>query len=306
MTARVHWHILGAGAMGCLWATALREAGHAVTLILRDGHTDCVQLQRDGVQHTVTVDSTTATGAGGITHLLVTTKATQTLDALAGVRHALLPGATVVLLQNGMGQQQAVADALPGCRLYAGLSTEGVWQRAPFAVVHAGRGLTRFGAWPPAPPQAAGLMQAFSGIDLAVQWEDDILPALWQKLAVNCAINPLAALYRCRNGELLDHGPHQQHLQRLCAEISQVLAACGIRLPGDEDCYAVAVRVATQTAANRSSMLQDVLAGRHTEIAMLNGFLLDTAARHGLDLPENRAVTAAVLDLVPHNHPHRT
>lgn len=290
-----HWHVLGAGAMGCLFAAALRDAGYPVTLLLREGHTARVTVECNGNLHHARVSSSTQATPASIHTLLVATKATQTLAALAAHQDALAAGAHVVLLQNGMGQHEAVAALLPHCHIHAGLSTEGAWLRAPFHTVHAGDGLTRIGLMhSPQPAQAATVMQALAGITLPLQWQDDIRPFLWQKLIINCAINGLTALHDCRNGELLDGGARERRLQGLCDEVWQLAQAEHIALPGRDTLFRQVRDVARDTAQNLSSTLQDIRAGRRTEIDALNGFAVSLAARHALPMPENLAILQAI------------
>lgn len=99
-------------------------------------------------------------------------------------------------------------------------------------------------------------------------WSTDILTRLWRKLALNCAINPLTVLYQCRNGELQ---AHQCEVATLCAELGELLECCG-QPDAALDLQHEVERVIQATAANYSSMYQDVAAGRRTEISYLLGY----------------------------------
>ncbi|HXH04441.1 MAG TPA: 2-dehydropantoate 2-reductase, partial [Candidatus Competibacteraceae bacterium] len=121
---------------------------------------------------------------------------------------------------------------------------------------------------------------------LRVQKDDDIKTRLWHKLAINCAINPLTALLGCRNGELLDLPGERRVLRIICEEAAQVMAAEGI-IGDAEELYARVCIIIEATADNYSSMLQDLRAGRSTEIDYLNGYLLRQGAAHGIPLPCN-------------------
>jgi 2-dehydropantoate 2-reductase len=127
----------------------------------------------------------------------------------------------------------------------------------------------------------------------AWQWDPDIDVAVAHKFAINCVINPLTAMKRCRNGELLQDGKAGAALAALCEEAEPALRALGL-WHGDTNLKSAAVNVCRQTAGNRSSMLQDVLAGRETELAYLTGELLRRAAKAGLALPENERLQAAL------------
>jgi 2-dehydropantoate 2-reductase len=111
---------------------------------------------------------------------------------------------------------------------------------------------------------------------------------MWGKLVINCAINPLTALLRLKNGELLERPPAREMMGVLAQETAQVAIAEQIRLPF-QDPIAAAEEVAQKTAANQSSMLQDVLRGAPTEIDAICGAVVKVAQKYNLPTPMNWA-----------------
>jgi len=296
MDKHVHWHVLGAGAMGCLWAAHLARAGHEVTLLLKPGHpasTNSVIVE-NGQSVQSSILRTAHTSTQPIRYLLVCTKATDAVAAVTRHHASLAEDACVVLLQNGMGQHQQLAAHFPGIRLYAALSTDGAWLKAPFHVVHAGHGLTRIGGYT-RDATATALLPALHALALPIEWTDDIMPALWLKLAINCAINGLTALHDCLNGELLDDGPRQHTMQQLCEEVATVMQASGITVTTGDSLYHAAVETAQKTAKNRSSTLQDIRTGRATEIPALNGYVVSAGERLGIATPANRDIVERIM-----------
>ena len=196
----------------------------------------------------------------------------------------LAPGAELILLQNGLGSQQAVSAHLPRARCLYASSTEGAFREADFRVVFAGKGQTWLGdeQGGPAPTWLADLHRA----EIPVQWSDDIPERLWRKLALNCAINPLTVLHQCRNGELAGH---PGEVAGLCDELGQLLHAAGYSAAARE-LQAEVERVISATAANFSSMYQDVAQGRRSEIAYLLGHACREGDRLHLALPRLRAL----------------
>ena len=292
------WHVLGTGSMACLWAASLAASGREVSLIARD-------RSRHAAYHGITLESAaggehfepvleTRESATPIAQLLVCTKAYDALQALGGIAHRLAPEAAVVLLQNGMGFHDEALSLVGGARLFCALSAEGAWCPAPFHVRHAGRGFTLLGRYPRGPlDEAEALARALPSRRLDIRPVDDIEHEMWRKLAVNCTINALTAVHGCPNGALLEPGVAGAEFAALCAETATVLDALGQReiaaqLP------ASAAEVARRTAANRSSMLQDVLARRRTEIDYINGFLCRRADAAGIPCPLNRALCARI------------
>ncbi len=280
------WHILGAGSLGTLWATRLARAGVPVRLILRDEArlasyqaAKGLTLIEQGVEHTYPVIGETPDSPEPIHRLLVACKAYDAQDAVAQLQHRLTPDAELILLQNGLGSQDAMAAQLPQVRCIFASSTEGAFRDGDWRVVFAGHGYTWLGdASHPTPPLWLDDLNAAS---IPHDWSTDILTRLWRKLALNCAINPLTVLYQCRNGELQ---AHHCEVATLCAELGELLECCG-QAAAAQDLLQEVERVIHATAANYSSMFQDVAAGRRTEISYLLGYACQAASRHQLSLP---------------------
>ncbi|MDF3934354.1 putative 2-dehydropantoate 2-reductase [Pseudomonas citronellolis] len=283
----MNWTILGAGSLGSLWAARLARAGLPVQLLLRDRQRLAayrarggLSLCEDGRESLYPIPAETAEHLNApIQRLLVACKAYDAEEAAASVAAHLAPGAEIILLQNGLGSQQAVATHLPRARCLYASSTEGAFRDGDFRVVFAGRGQTWIGdeRGGPAPAWLDDLARA----EIPAQWSTDILERLWRKLALNCAINPLTVLHNCRNGELAGHA---EEVAGLCDELGQLLHASGHdsaarELQGDVE------RVIAATAANYSSMYQDVAQGRRTEVAYLLGHACAQGHRLGLALP---------------------
>ncbi|MFV8818225.1 ketopantoate reductase family protein [Haliea sp. E17] len=289
MTAR-HWHILGAGAMGCLLAARLRAAGRPVTLLLRDPPASAngiVSVESATQRHDFDVHLGAAEQPGAIRHLLVATKAPQIVAALQQVAHRLQEDTQLVLAANGMGYIEAALAASGVNSLYCCTTTEGAYRIGALHIRHAGHGQTLFGhSGGGSPPD---WYQDWQATDLQCAWLDPIEPALWHKLAINCAINPLTAEHRCPNGALVEQPALRRQMLELCAEISAVSLAAGYPQTAAQ-IEADALEVARKTAHNRSSMLQDVLAGRATEIDFITGHLLQVARRRGVATPHNTAL----------------
>lgn len=292
------WHVLGTGSMACLWAAQLAASGHAVAMIARDqtrlAAYHGITLETAAGSERLDVRLETADAAAPIARLLVCTKAPDVLAALRSVRSRLAADAAVVLLQNGMGFHDEALGLCAGARLFCALTTEGAWCPAPFHVRHAGKGLTLLGRYPHGGLAEAGaLAQTLPSTRLAIRVVEDIESELWRKLAVNCTINALTALHGCPNGALLEPGEAGREFTALCAETATILAALG-RLALAAELRVAAGEVARRTAANRSSMLQDVQARRRTEIDYINGFLCRQAAAAGVPCPLNEALCERV------------
>jgi 2-dehydropantoate 2-reductase len=121
----------------------------------------------------------------------------------------------------------------------------------------------------------------------------DMRPIIWGKLVINAAINPVAALAGEPNGQVAERPSLRALAQAIAEEGEAVAKAEGVSLPYPSAAEAV-LETSRRTAANRCSMLQDLDAGRMTEIDYLNGAIIRAAERHNLSVPANRAITALI------------
>lgn len=281
--------VLGCGALGQLWLTALCKQGHEVQGWLRIPQPYCsVNLvEEDG---TIFNESLTANDPDVLARsdlLLVTLKAWQVSDAVKGLVASLSPTTPVLLLHNGMGTVEEL-KSLPN-PLLMGTTTHAA-RRDGNVIIHVASGITHIG---PARAQDGEFSYLADTLQMAlpdVAWHNTIRPALWRKLAVNCVINPLTALRDCKNGDLRDV---PEEIEKIAREVAAVIEREGHHISADE-LIAYVHQVIESTAENISSMLQDVRAMRHTECDYITGYLLRRARAHGIAVPEN----ARLFDLI--------
>lgn len=289
------WHILGAGSLGSLWATRLARSGQQVKLILRNEQRLEDYRQAGGLtliestqQSFWPLKAEVATEKTPIQRLVVACKAYDAEPAVRQLASRLAPTAELILLQNGMGSQQAISSLLPQRHCLFASTTEGAYRPKDFQVVHAGNGFTWLGSATDRPAPSWLPLLEKAGLD--VRWTPQILGKLWRKLAINCAINPLTVLHDCRNGELLEH---RDDVLALCNELTELLEACG-QTDAAIDLHSEVLRVITATAQNFSSMQQDVSHRRRTEIHFMLGYACHAAGMHGLTLPCLQQTTDAL------------
>lgn len=274
--------IIGAGALGLHFAARL--AAHGPVAVIARNRARAAVL-RSGVEvgaQRYLPEAFAPEDAPAADWVLVLVKAADTVDAARTAR-AMVPRG-VLSLQNGLtGDVLAAAcGAIPADQ---GITTEGAF-RDGARVVPSGAGETLL------PPGFEAVAAALLAAGFRARVEPDIAAARLAKLLVNVAINPLAALFRVPNGALLET-PYRRLLDVLVDEAWPVLRAAGLQLDADA-ARARVHAVATATAGNRASMLQDVLAGRRTEIDAITGTLLTMAAAQGAELPTHRAVFTLV------------
>ena len=281
--------VFGAGSLGSLVGGLLARE-HDVTLVGRQPHVDAVTgsgLTVTGAVEAAVRPAATVDGEGLAADLaVVTVKAFDT----AAAAEALATGEyrAVLSLQNGLGNEETLAGAL-ACPVLAGTATYGAMLERPGVVRCTGVGEVTLGVRKGGRSElAAEVGAAFDAAGLRTSVVEDMPRRLWSKLAVNAGINGVTALARVENGAVLA-GEANAVAREAAEETARVAGAAGVDLPADEAVAAVEA-VAEATAANTSSTLQDVEAGRRTEVDALNGAVVERGERHGVATPVNRTI----------------
>lgn len=301
------WSILGAGSIGALWAKSIEPRA---SFIFKDQAT-LAQFQQQacrlqnfrveddkGINYIRVHGECPSTITEPIDNLLICTKAQQTLPAIAQIEANINSETMIVLMQNGLGVYEMLSERFPNNNILSATTTHGAFKKDQFHVFHAGQGETWIGSL--SSNTSNTLLQNAADSLMSEKFPIVIDPTitlrLWKKLAINCAINPLTALYQCRNGELLENRESRHQLYKLCAEIDSVLQSLEIISKNDSVLTEVEA-VARKTANNFSSMYQDINHKRLSEIDYINGYLCAQAKKLDIDTPENLKVLQAIKNI---------
>jgi 2-dehydropantoate 2-reductase len=279
--------IAGAGAVGC-WLGARLTGRHDVTLLTRPRNAEAIA--RDGLHvtgRTRFADPLPCISepAGHFDAVVLTCKAYDTRRLGAAV--APLTDGFIGSLQNGLGNDAKLAAT--GRPVALGLTSHGIRMLGPGRIEHAGEGMTRVGPVAGDHATAHAFESLLGDAGLAPVYTEEMQGAIWQKAIINAGINPVGALTRRRNGELLADPVLWSRVHRLVEENYALSRAAGVALPVGDVAFQTE-EVLRRTAKNRCSMLQDVENGKRTEIEQINGHFVRLARRLGFPLPENEAV----------------
>jgi 2-dehydropantoate 2-reductase len=294
--------IVGPGALGCLLAAKLKSAGEEVWLVdYRPERLDLLNRQGiilktpNGLEAAVKVPVVEAERVEPVDLAILTVKAHQTRTAAPSLPLLLGPAGLALTLQNGLGNLEEMAQVVRPERLLGGASILGATKLKEGEVLLAGLGPTYVGPPPGSrvtPDQVEAVAALFRRAGMPCEVRSDIERVLWEKLLVNVGINPLTAILRIKNGGLPNLPPAWNLAVAAAVETQAVARASGINLNVDPE--ARLREVCTATAANRSSMLQDILAGRRTEIEALNAQVAARGASHGIPTPVNHTLTQLI------------
>ena len=284
--------ILGAGAMGCLYGAALHRAGAKVMFVdVNRPHIDAINAHgleletRAGTEFLPIPAYLPEAIAEAVDLVVVFTKTFHTDGALAGIAAAIEPRTWLLSLQNGLGNDKRLAAHASADRILVGSSSLPSDLVGPGRVRSHGEGGSKlYPAFGGDPAFAADICKLLTAGGLPSVLEPDIHGAIWSKAIFNATMNPLCALTRRTPGFLGAHAESRDLIRALVDEGVVVANASGIAIPAQpiHDLTRVSV---TDHANHEASMLQDVKAGRRTEVDAINGAIVEAARAAGVLAP---------------------
>ncbi len=264
--------ILGMGAIGPVVVAAL------------EGRVDLVKVDR--------TRSPLRDGEAPVDAAVVCVKTYGTEWAAQVARRILAPEGVIVTVQNGLGNVETLAAAVGPARVALGVIYVGA-EMVDGALKATGPGRVELGRpdHPKRREHLERLADAMQAGGMTVSVVDDPWPSVWRKLVVNAAMNATTALFGITNPELLHHPAARPIADDLARETARVATAAGVAIDPEA---APAMWHPVTSFVNRSSMLQDMAAGRPTEIDSINGAVVREGARYGVAAPANEAITILV------------
>jgi len=293
----------GAGALGCSLGGTLRAGGLDVWLVDRNAaHVEAIR--RDGLrmrtedgERTVAVNASTQFADAGVADVVVVlVKSAATGEAVAQAQPAIGPDTVVMSLQNGLGHEEILVEAVGRERVIAGKTYAGGVFLGPGHVIAGTRNketiigeldgsLTR---------RVRAIAAAFSGAGLATEVSDNIMGTMWDKLLINVATGAVSGITGLTYGDLYGVPEIEQTAVAAVREAMDVAHAAGVRLSYTDPRAAWLKAGAGLPADFKTSMLQSLEKGSITEVDFINGAVVRWGARHGVPTPVNRTLVACI------------
>lgn len=285
-------YVVGAGAMGCLYGAAFAAGGCDVTLVdTNREHVDAINRDglevetRQGTARLPLAARLPGEAQGGGDLILLMTKTYHSEAALAGAKHLIGEQTNVLTLQNGLGNVERVSTHVSRGKILVGVSTLPADLVSPGRIRSLGDGGSKlYPAFSPETEFAAEVCRVLTDGGLPAQLEPDILEAIWAKAVFNSAMNPLCALTRETPGFFIDKEESRALISAMVEEGVAAARASGIMIEA-APIHALTEVSMTDHADHEASMLQDVKAGRRTEIDAISGAIVEAAHRKGVATP---------------------
>ncbi|MCX5668556.1 MAG: 2-dehydropantoate 2-reductase [Candidatus Omnitrophica bacterium] len=293
--------IVGPGAIGCLFAAYLAKSKEEIWLLDKNSQR-AAKINESGIsiegssgcwqsKPKITVNPQ---DIGQADLILICVKSFHTKIAIEQISPLLGQNTKILTLQNGIGNVEIISELAGEERVIAGVTNEGATLIDVGKIRHAGRGETIIGAIDGKTPVAMrAIREIFNQVGFECKMSRDIKSLLWSKLIINVGINALSAITRLPNGKLIEYEGTKRILRDAVTEAARIAKRKRIKLIFD-DPLAKVEAVCEGTQDNLSSMLQDVLRKKRTEVDFINGVIVRLAQELGIDVPTNRFL----LDLI--------
>jgi 2-dehydropantoate 2-reductase len=294
--------IVGAGVLGSIFGGLFLEKGFNVTLVevlkerVRLIDKEGLWLQwPDGERTHSTISITSKVDEVGVKDVvMIAVKGYHTRSAIESAMPMIGDDTIVLSVQNGLGNLEAIAETVGPERVVGGITAHSgmpvsmnevryVGGLGPLLVIGPYDGVSR--------PGFKNMVKQLQAVGLDVHTSEDINSVIWKKLIANVSTNVVAALTGLTGGIAVKHEPSIKIIEALSQELSRVAHAKGIDFPELNDPLDFSLKAFASTKDNRVSMLQDVEAGRPTEIGNLNEVIVSEGRRFNIPTPYNEAVS---------------
>ncbi len=219
--------------------------------------------------------------------IIICVKSYDTKEAVLKVKPLIGEHTRIMTLQNGIGNVEVIGEVAGPDKVIGAVTSLGATLLDIGRVRHAGKGETVIGRIDGTiPVEMRSIREIFNKSGLEIRISRDIKGLLWSKLIINVGINALTAITCLRNGKLIEFEGTRRILQEAVSEANRVAKRKRIKLIYDDPLSKVET-VCVATSNNISSMLQDVLRKKRTEIDFINGVIVRQAQGLGIAAPVN-------------------
>jgi 2-dehydropantoate 2-reductase len=298
--------IVGCGAIGKLFGFKLAKGGHDVIFIDRNPEV-VKEINLNGIRVTrldaAETDTDSLVRVQAITDgasvdfcdlCILAVKGYSTAPATKSIRHLTSRQSTFLTIQTGLGNIETMAEIIDRSNILGGVTYLGATSLSGSRIRHAGVGPTLVGELEGSITERANrVKEAFDASGIQTEVSDNVVGHIWSKTLVYSAINPLTAILRLKNGQLIQKMESIALAKCLIDEGKLVAQVYGVQLP-EADPYDLLLEVCHNTAENLSPMLQDILNNRATEVEALNGAIHAMGKLRGISTPLHQGITELI------------
>ena len=287
--------IFGAGAIGSLLGAFLSKKND-VLLIGRKSHILSIKKNDLIIQGktNLKIKIKAMEKVGGLKLkpdlLILTVKSYDTESAILQAKKIIDENTIVLSLQNGLDNIDRIKQYISYENIIAGVTTHGAFFPEPGIIKHTGKGITILGELNGIKTERiVNIVKCFNESGIETIFSKDIIKEIWFKAIINSSINPLTAIFKCKNGYLLENPILENLVEKICMESTNVANSEGVNLSHQSMIKKTKV-VIRNTSENYSSMFQSLKKGKKTEIDFINGKIVDIGKRNNIKTPLNEVL----------------
>lgn len=294
--------IFGAGAIGSLFGALLSKRNN-VLLIGRKHHITAIKKNGLKIQGktSLNVKIVAESSVDNVNFtpdlLILTVKSNDTETAVSQAKKIITNDTIFLSLKNGLDNIEKISKQISSEKIIASVTTHGAFLSKPGFIKHTGTGITVLGELNGKETGLAEkIVKLFNEAGIKTDVSKNILKDIWSKGIINSSINPLTAIFRCKNGYLSENPILERLLEIICEESVKIANANGIDLTYSE-ILSKTKDVVKNTSENYSSMFQSVIKGKKTEIDSINGKLIEIGRKYNVSTVINEILLNSVKSL---------
>jgi 2-dehydropantoate 2-reductase len=294
--------IFGAGAIGSLFGAMLSK-NTDVLLFGRKSHINAIKNTgliikgKKNFNVKINAESSFKNITFSPDLLILTVKSYDTEAAIKQAKEILNKDTRILSLQNGLDNIEKISKIVDSKRIIAGTTTHGAFFSKPGLIKHTGTGETVLGELNiEKTKQLKEIIKLFNEAGIVTKESKNIISDIWKKAIINSSINPLTAIFRCKNGHLIENPILEKLLVNICEESVKIANAEGIDISYQEMLNKTK-EVVKNTSDNFSSMLQSILNKKRTEIDSINGKLIELGRKNKISTKLNELLVYTVKSL---------
>jgi 2-dehydropantoate 2-reductase len=295
--------IFGAGAIGSLIGANLSKNNNVI-LIGRKSHISSIKKNKliikgkTNLKVKINAKETVDDLKFKPDILILTVKSYDTEHAILQVKNIISENTIVLSLQNGLDNIDKIRKYISFEKIIVGVTTHGAFFSKPGIIRHTGEGITIIGELNgKKTKRIIDIVNCFNKAGIETNFSENIINEIWYKAIINSSINPLTAIFECKNGYLLKNPVLENLLNKICEESSNIARADGIDIS-----YKIALEktkdVIRKTSENYSSMFQSFKKDGRTEIKSINGKLVEIGKKHNLETLLNESLIYTIETLI--------
>lgn len=293
--------IIGAGAMGCLYASLLSKNNDVTLLDVSETAVKAINekgiIMSSGDIEGKKTYKVKATFSGELEEapelLIVFVKDTATRAALKSNSSLIKENTLLLSLQNGLGNFEIMEEFAHKNQILLGTTKHNCVTLGAGEIYHSGSGITHIGSPAGNKEAAQKITEIFNACDIQTQACEDVKRLLWQKLFINMTINSVTSLLDANISIIYDSENASNASKKLIEEAVKVAAADGEKFDADQ-VYSEVISTAKVLGTGKASMCQDMENRRKTEIDFINGAVVRLGKKYGIETPYH----SLIVDLI--------